>query len=85
MINGITLCAGTPLTLSLSSCLDSEFTCSEGSCVALSNRCDMQLDCPDESDEKDCQKLLRNKVLSTYHFWAPLFHGESVTLCHMVP
>ena len=40
--------------LLLSSCEDSEFTCGDGTCVELSEKCDGVPDCGDDSDEKDC-------------------------------
>lgn len=43
--------------LSLSACHEREFTCGEGSCVDLSHRCDLRVDCPDNSDEIGCEKL----------------------------
>ena len=35
-----------------------EYTCSEGSCISLSKRCDLKVDCPDSSDEIGCDKLM---------------------------
>ncbi|KAG0726210.1 Gamma-aminobutyric acid receptor subunit rho-3 [Chionoecetes opilio] len=47
--------------LSLSTCLDLEYTCGDGSCVNLSRRCDLRTDCPDNTDEIGCDKLQRPK------------------------
>ncbi|XP_076068380.1 uncharacterized protein LOC143040827 [Oratosquilla oratoria] len=51
--------AGTPLPLSLSACYDDEFTCGDGTCVDMSMRCDLRVDCPDQTDEMGCNKLSR--------------------------
>ncbi|XP_076033039.1 uncharacterized protein LOC143020498 [Oratosquilla oratoria] len=44
--------------LTLSACLENEYTCKDGSCISLEQRCDLRLDCPDASDETGCQKLI---------------------------
>ena len=33
------------------------FTCDDGTCVEMNQRCDLQVDCPDSSDEKNCDVL----------------------------
>ncbi|XP_066938288.1 uncharacterized protein [Macrobrachium rosenbergii] len=40
--------------LSLSTCSEREFACGDGSCIAMSGRCDKVTDCLDWSDENDC-------------------------------
>lgn len=40
--------------LTLLHCKGDEFSCDDGSCVAMTVRCDMKYDCRDESDEKRC-------------------------------
>ena len=32
--------------------------CRDGTCIPLGNLCDLVADCPDKSDEKDCQQLV---------------------------
>lgn len=44
--------------LALSACYPWEFTCEDGACVNLTERCDLRVNCPDNSDEKGCEKLL---------------------------
>ena len=45
-------------TLKLTSCKAGEFTCDDGQCVKIKERCDQVPDCKDESDEKGCQLLI---------------------------
>lgn len=44
----------TTIELSLSYCLDSQFTCANGDCISKEERCNSQDDCIDLSDENDC-------------------------------
>lgn len=44
-------------SLVLSVCSNDEFTCTDGSCVLLSSRCDLQPDCEDWSDEHFCETV----------------------------
>lgn len=46
--------SGDVVNLTLSVCGEGQFTCSDGSCISLSKRCDMLIDCSDQSDEEDC-------------------------------
>ena len=47
------------LDLKLSGCDQrEEFTCNDGECVPMRNRCDQVSDCRDESDESGCQILV---------------------------
>ena len=55
--------------LLLSSCKDGQFTCDNGECIAILNRCDGVAHCPDLSDEKACnlvsvdpEKYLKGKT-----------------------
>ena len=43
--------------LLLSSCDDDQFTCDDGTCVAIEFRCDKKPDCMDISDEKECRTV----------------------------
>ena len=44
--------------ITLSSCRDDEYTCTDGSCINLTQRCDLRVDCLDSSDEVGCEKLV---------------------------
>ena len=41
--------------LVMTSCVDDEFTCHDGSCIAMALRCNGQMNCNDRSDESLCQ------------------------------
>ena len=42
------------LTITISYCKEDQFTCSDGHCVSLDQRCNNIADCPDLSDEVEC-------------------------------
>ena len=39
-------------SLTLTTCFPNKFTCDDGSCVRINQRCNLVVDCPDKSDEK---------------------------------
>ena len=47
-------CAGRSIKMSFTSCNESTFACRNGMCIAIENKCDMNIDCEDQSDEEDC-------------------------------
>ena len=49
--------------LSLSSCKNDEFTCTDGVCIDMIKRCDNINHCKDKSDEADCGRV---KMSTTY-------------------
>lgn len=49
------------VTLTLTACGEDEFTCTDGTCQPLNNRCDLKADCLDRSDEEDCSKVILPK------------------------
>ena len=44
--------------LKLTSCREGEFTCEDGQCVQMVERCNQVPDCRDESDERGCQLMI---------------------------
>ena len=44
--------------LKMSGCQEGSFTCNDGQCVSMDQRCNQLPDCRDESDERNCQILL---------------------------
>jgi hypothetical protein len=53
LVAGDTQCSPQPrhLLLTLSTCQADQFTCGDGHCVSLEQRCDSRADCGDKSDE----------------------------------
>ena len=51
-------------TLTLTGCSEDEFTCREGFCVTMEQRCDGVVDCRDKSDEVGCRKLVTESSYS---------------------
>ena len=43
--------------LKLTGCKDDEFTCSDGQCISINERCDQLISCANKSDEVNCQLL----------------------------
>ena len=46
------------IEMKLSACSKDEFTCDDGQCIRIEQRCNQLLNCRDESDEKGCNILL---------------------------
>ena len=51
---------GKPYTaeLKLTGCKDGQFTCKDGQCIKMEERCNQVPDCRDESDEEGCQLIV---------------------------
>lgn len=45
--------------LKFTSCRQKMYTCGDGACIDLSKRCNLELDCPDHSDELNCETLVQ--------------------------
>ena len=63
------------ITLSLTTCKEEEFTCNEGLCVSLLNRCGGEPNCNDASDEVECRFI--EKSNSYQHLSPPPIGGVS--------
>ena len=48
------------LDITLTGCSDTEFTCKDGSCISMDERCDDKTDCSDETDEDECSLVKPN-------------------------
>ena len=44
--------------LKLTGCMKGEFTCNNGQCIKMEERCDQIMDCNDESDEENCRLIV---------------------------
>ena len=66
-VSGDTLCNATKpykWTLKLTGCnQEGEFTCDDGQCIKMEQRCNQLPNCRDESDELNCQMLLLKNCL----------------------
>lgn len=61
------------LKLSLGTCAENQFTCSDATCIDLAKVCDFKFDCLDQSDEVSCTTaLLPLSYMDSYPPAAPL-------------
>ena len=47
--------------MKLTGCKETQFTCDDGQCVKMEERCNQMPDCEDDSDEMDCRILVLKK------------------------
>ena len=75
---------GEPYTtfLKLTGCLDGDFTCDDGQCIRMEQRCDQLPDCEDKSDERGCKLLLLEEG---YNKGVPPITAESALDRTIVP
>ena len=61
------------IILCFRSCTEHEFRCSDGSCVTLTWKCDLERDCIDGSDELECgecDKYIHSNIVTMGFIWA---------------
>ena len=52
--------------LKMTGCLEGQFTCSDGQCISMNQRCDQIANCRDKSDEKDCKLISMDENYSKH-------------------
>ena len=68
------------ITLTLSACSMNQFTCTDGSCISMTVRCDGRSDCKDESDEEQCTYLIPSLGYNKFLVPPPLQGDELLVL-----
>ena len=64
--------------LTLSTCKDDEFACSNGLCIDIVKRCDSKTDCRDKSDEFGCRRINPDKSYQKF-IAPPLYKHQNVS------
>ncbi|RXG60837.1 Glycine receptor subunit alpha-1 [Armadillidium vulgare] len=65
-------------------CKDYEFECSNGSCLPWNVRCNGLIDCFDESDEKNCFNIVKQKDYSVHVPPPPKINGEPFNIYYEI-
>ncbi|XP_042875225.1 uncharacterized protein LOC122255321 [Penaeus japonicus] len=52
------VCEGGEVTLRMTSCKEKQFSCNDGTCIPIHQRCNKEINCLDESDEIACEFLV---------------------------
>lgn len=61
----------------ITSCNKDEYTCNDGTCIMKTQRCNLEADCPDMSDEFGCQ-LAQIPPGYTTEMPPPVEHGQPI-------
>merc|ERR1719187_1228116 len=56
----------TEMVLALTTCTREQFTCADGLCVDMEQRCDGRTNCADKSDEVECKKVIVDSSYQQY-------------------
>ncbi|KAF2347272.1 Low-density lipoprotein (LDL) receptor class A repeat [Trinorchestia longiramus] len=75
------ICDGEVVELKLTVCERGEFTCNNGACIPLFLRCNNERECPDGTDEVDCNPLIFPPFF--YESVAPVIQNGSKKFLHI--
>ncbi|XP_018025233.2 glutamate-gated chloride channel subunit beta [Hyalella azteca] len=75
---------GEKVLLTLSACSSGKYSCDDGSCIDLSKRCDLRVDCRDNSDEAGCSLLSIPTGYSTTIPPPPRVRSDPLPDCSMI-
>ena len=63
---------------SFSYCTENEFSCNNGICVSMDQRCDGRSDCDDSSDEEECILIVPDAGYNKFKI--PTSKGKTITI-----